>query len=326
MKNLLMVAMVATAFGIGMSSCNNDDEIKPREEAKDEIPANIATEIGTRGMSVGPLSLFKDGDQLGLFATRGNLGENYNDFPGYSNVKSIRQGGVWLQEPPIYLTGENCKIYAYHPYKAGLKDGANIDIEATSQTDYMYGTHNDGDRRVNSDNPNVLIQMRHALSLVQFNIYKKNYNAVGKLTRIAIKGNGSLYKTAKLNCQTGVVVVKDVAEANGIVVENTASGLVPSIGTTVGLDESAFPKVMNLPVASTMRDGDVTATFTIDGKDYVYKFAAGTTWESGKKYTYTIVLNGTSINIDGDGSGTGDSDVNIDEWGNTSGNPGGTLK
>lgn len=337
MKKICMTAAsVAASFLIGLSftSCNQDDEVPAvkGEPGGSGAELNVITEIGTKAVSIGPISLFRDGDQIGLFATKGSLGQNYNDFAGYSNVSSTRRAGSWVQDPTVYLTGENCKIFAYFPYKKNLSDGANIDIEATSQTDYMYGTHTNPETVVNSDNPDVYITMKHALALVQFNIHKKNYNAEAKLTKIAIKaGGGYLFKTAKMNCQTGQVTVREEADAAGIYVQNTTGGLL-TLSTEISMDEKTFPKVLSLPVNSTLRDGDLTATFTIDGKDYVYKFPAGTAWESGKKYTYTITLNGTEANIGGDGEGEGggsvegDGDVNIDEWGSGTGNADGNLK
>lgn len=335
MKTICMrAAFVAASFLIGLSftSCNQDDDVPVKGESSGSgAELNVITEIGTKAVSIGPISLFRDGDQIGLFATKGTLGQNYNDFAGYSNVNSTRRAGSWQQDPVIYLTGENCKVFAYFPYKKNLADGANIDIEATSQTDYMYGTHTNPETVVNSDNPDVYITMKHALALVQFNIHKKNYNAEAKLTKIAIKaGGGYLFKTAKMNCQTGQVTVREEADASGIFVQNTIDGLL-TLSTEISMDEKTFPKVLSLPVNSTLRDGDMTATFTIDGKDYVYKFPAGTAWESGKKYTYTITLNGTEASIgggDGEGGGSveGDGDVNIDEWGAGSGNADGNLK
>lgn len=335
MKKICMAAAsVAASFllGCGFTSCSQDEDVPVKNEpAGSGTELNVITEIGTKAVSIGPISLFHDGDQIGLFATKGALGQNYNDFAGYSNVSSTRRAGSWVQDPVVYLTGENCKIFAYFPYKKNLSDGANIDIEATSQTDYMYGTHTKPETVVNSDNPDVYITMKHALALVQFNIHKKNYNAAAKLTKIAIKaGGGYLFKTAKMNCQTGVVTVREEADAAGIFVQNTIEGL-QILSTEVSMDEKTFPKVLSLPVNSTLRDGDMTATFTIDGKDYVYKFPAGTAWESGKKYTYTITLNGTEANIGGETGGEGGSvegsgDVDIDEWGNGSGAGDGSLK
>lgn len=332
MKKILLATMFVASLAGCMTSCSSNDDVPQPTPEQGQKPLNVITEIGSKAVNIGPVSLFRDGDQIGLFATKGSLGSNYNDFAGYANVNSTRQGGKWIQDPSVYLTGENCTIFAYFPYKRGLADGASIDIESTSQTDYMYGTHTDPTSVVNSDNPDVFITMKHALALIQFNIFKKNYNAAAKLTKIAIQGNtGYLFKTAKMNCQTGVVTNKLEADAAGISIQNDIEGLIPSIGTEVSMVEASFPKVLSLPVNSILRDGDLTATFTIDGKDYTYKFAAGTNWLSGKKYTYTITLNGTEANIGGDGSGEGGgsvdgSDVDIDDWNPGDTNGSGSLK
>lgn len=323
MKKLFCaVALLATT--VSLSSCDSEDVTKEVAQTEDQKTAlNVITDLpGTKSISIGPVDLFEDGDQIGLFATTGALGSNYNGFAGYANVNSTRTGGKWIQEPNVYLTGESCTIFAYHPYKKTIVDGSNIAIETTSQTDYMFGTHSNPGTEINSDNPDVYITMKHALALVQFNIFKKNYNSTAKLTKIAIKGGGGfLFKTATMNCQTEKVTVKEEAGAAGVIIQNTVEGLIPSIGSSMENNESLFPRVMSLPVNTTLRDGDLTATFTIDGKDYVYKFAAGTKWDSGKKYTYTITLNGTEIEIgggDGSGGGSGDGsgngDVDIDEW------------
>lgn len=333
MRTSYLVAAMFAAM-LGMSSCEKEAVVENpgRGETSNGTPLNVLLQApGTKSVSIGPVDLFTDGDQIGLFATRGNLGENYNGFAGYSNVKSTRTGGKWLQDPNVYLTGESCTIFAYYPYKSTITNGSAIQIESTSQTDYMYGTHTNLGSVINSDNPDVYITMKHALALVRFNIFKKNYNATAKLTKITIKGGGGyLYKTATMNCQTGKITVKDEADANGIFVKNEVEGLIPSLPSSIGTNEALFPKVMSLPVNSTLRDGDLTATFTIDGKDYTYKFAAGTSWESGKKYTYTITLNGTEIEIGGGdgtgGSGSGNGDVDIDVWAPGTADGSGDLK
>lgn len=319
MKKYFLATMCVASICF-MASCNGNDDVPQTEQEKEQKPLNVITEVsGTKAMNIGPVSLFKDGDQIGIFATTGQLGNNYNGFTGYANVNSTRQAGKWIQDPSIYLTGENCTIFAYFPYKKNLTDGTSIDIESSSQTDYMYGTHTDITSVVNSDNPDVFITMKHALALIQFNIFKKNYNAAAKLTKITIKGNaGYLFKTAKMNCATGAVTVKQEADPTGIYVQNDVEGLIPSISSEISMVESSFPKVLSLPVTTILRDGDLTATFTIDQKDYTYKFAAGTSWESGKKYTYTITLNGTEAEIGGGGEGggsvDGSGDVDIDDW------------
>lgn len=78
--------------------------------------------------------------------------------------------------------------------------------------------------------------------------------------------------------------------------------VIPDIKST---DEKDYIKLLLIPTGQTADQGDVTAHFSIDNREYTWKFPAGTQWKQGTKYTYNVQLNGNELRI---------GDVKIADW------------
>lgn len=261
---------------------------------------NVTTniEVASRSVTGRPINSFVSGDEIGLFVSSGAVNSPYNGVASNKNVKSTFTT-VWTQATPVYLSSLMATIYAYYPWNAAATDGTAIDIDHTSQTDYMYATPV---TNINNRQPRAAITMNHALSLVQFDFKKENYTGVGSLTAISIAnktGGTSLISTGKLNLTNGAITKGASKEP-----VTKATNLPQTIGTW---NESTFPKMLVIPTSSTATAGDIVISFTVDGQVYKWNVPAGTAWEQGKKNTYTVTIKGTALEV---------SPVTITPWGN----------
>lgn len=254
--------------------------------------------MASRSVTGRPVNSFVSGDEIGLFVSSGAVNSPYNGVASNKNVKSAFTT-VWTQATPVYLSSLMATIYAYYPWNAAATDGTAIDIDHTSQTDYMYATPV---TNINNRQPRAAITMNHALSLVQFDFKKENYTGVGSLTAISIAnktGGTSLISTGKLNLTNGAIT-KGASKKP----VTKATNLPQTIGTW---NESTFPKMLVIPTSSTATAGDIVISFTVDGQVYKWNVPAGTAWEQGKKNTYTVTIKGTALEV---------SPVTITPWGN----------
>lgn len=301
MKSILYTLFLTLMLTICVG-CDNEAENVPAGNNDSELVIRTGLNQMSNLLKSGPVSDFPEGSQLGLFITKGNLGDHYST-SNFRNILSTLTGGVWKQTPSVNLYAHNATIYAYYPYYSGNTNGAEIPVQS-GLTDYMYGTHTVGQAAINKDNRTVNLTMNHALALVQFNIYKANYPWDGKLVAIRINnapGKAIVHYSGKLNIQTG-----GIADLSGtdmsIQINSTSLMVIPEDKST---DEKDYMKLLLIPTTQTSSRGEVLITFEIDGKEFSWEVPAGTEWKQGTKYTYDVLLNGNELRI---------GDVKIADW------------
>lgn len=299
MKQFLFSAAIAACV-LTVSSCSNDNALTPEVALGDEptlLDVSTSIEVTSRSQTGKPVNSFISGDEIGLFVSNGAVNTPYNGVASNKNVKSSFTT-VWTQATPVYLSSTKATIYAYYPWNAAVTDGTAVDIDHTSQTDYMYGTKV---TNIYNRQPKASITMNHALSLVQFDFKKDNYTGVGALTAITIankSGKISLKSTGKLDLTNGKITIGSSTEP-----VTKATNLPQTIGTW---NEDTFPKMLVIPTSATAAAGDIVISFTVDGQVYNWDVPVGTAWEQGKKNTYTVTIKGTGLEV---------SSVTITPWG-----------
>lgn len=301
MKNSILI-FIATLLTVAFASCNkeNTQDFTSGTPATLQVYPSVLASGGTRAT----INSFPDKSEIGLFITSGNIGNHYNGVHDYANVKATLNTNAWSLSPAVYLSPDPATVFAYYPYSTGNTDGANVPIEHNTQTDYLTGTHTPGQNAVNSDHPVVNLTMRHALSLLYFDVYTENYTGYGELTKIEVAnstGKTVLFSEGTIHLQSG--------EISGITGKNQAYAHLFSryLGNTPAGDERVLPYFMVLPVSSVPATGDVVINFTIDNKVYTYQVPAGTVWASGTKNTYTVKLSGKALYV---------SNITITGWTN----------
>ena len=302
MKTIFVKIIFLSFCLIWFVSCNQDETVENADNNSSELIIKTGLSHMTKSLKSAPVSDFPQDSRLGLFITKGNLGDDYSS-PDSRNVLSTLTWGVWEQNPAVNLYAHNATIFAYYPYNSAYLNGMEIPVQSDF-TDYMYGTHTLGQAAINKDNQTVNLTMNHALSLIQFNIYKTNYPWEGRLTSVRIEnasGKSIVHYSGKLNIQTGEIT--DLSGTDrGIQINSSLLLIIPE-------DKSEGQKdnvqLLLIPTAKTSSPGDVIVTFEIDGKKFNWEIPAGTQWEQGTKNIYDVLLNGNELRI---------GEVKIADW------------
>lgn len=175
----------------------------------------------------------------------------------------------------------------------------------------------------------VSLQMKHALAMVSFSIYKDDtYKNTGTLTKIVLKNKSTspasdivlaTYETMTMKIADGTI------KTGGTKAAATYTRFIGTIGTAIvaAASKESAPKysILVLPDGDTKFDKNkVQVVFTIDGADYSVDLTDPSSdegkWLSGKNYLYTAKLSGkelslTSVTVAAWTDGTTGGDLNV---------------
>jgi len=241
---------------IGFASCQ--DEVETSKLL--EVSANIATRS---------VADFTENDSIGLFVQKTD-GTIYNDCDCSQNAKAIFQSGKWTVLQNIMIGADTGNVYAYYPYNAALADYKNMAVKIETQTDYLYSEKTS----VVSAQPKANLTMKHAMSLVSFQISRNNYPGAGLISHIEIAG---IPTTGNWDITSGTIT----------------AGALNTFSQDCNISLSASPVSIDFITIPCNTEG-VSAVFTVDGKNYSYKFPSGII-EKGKTYSYSLSLNYTDL-------------------------------
>lgn len=222
---------------------------------------------------------------------------------------------------------------------------AGVILSAPGEVDYMWAI--DGSSSTNSEGANkqptasngkkageptqdahkVSLQMKHALAMVSFKIYKDaTYKNTGTLTKIVLK-NKSTSPAENIVLATYATMTMKIADGTVVMDgSKTAATYTRFIGTgtaiVVEASKESAPKysILVLPDGTTKFDKNkVQVVFTIDGADYSVDLTDPSSdagkWLSGKNYLYTAKLSGKELSL---------TSVTVAAW--TNGTTGGDLE
>lgn len=242
--------------GLYLSSCNEQIE----SSSLLEISANVATKS---------VSAFLENDSIGLFVQKID-GSIYNNCDCSLNAKAVYSTGKWNILQNIRIGADTGSVFAYYPYNAGVTDYKNIPVTTAAQVDYLYSDK----ASVIATQPRANLTMKHAMSLVSFQISRNNYPGTGVISHIEITG---IPTTGMLDVSTGDI----------------SAGTIKTFSHDCNMALQPAPISIDFIALPCNTDG-VTAVFTVDGKTYTYKFPTGAL-EKGKTNTYSLSLNYTEL-------------------------------
>jgi len=252
MKKIILVFLST----ISLISCND----KVETSSLLEISASVATRS---------VADFSENDSIGLFVQKTN-GTIYNDCDCSLNAKAVYNSGKWNILQNIRIGADTGSVFAYYPYNTSVTDYKNIPVETDTQTDYLYSDK----ASVVATQPKANLTMKHAMSLVSFQISRNNYPGAGVISHIKITGIPT----------TGILDI-----SNGTIEAGEKSSFSHDCNITL----AAAPITVDF-IAIPCNSVGVVAEFTVDGKTYTYKFPTGAL-EKGKTYTYSLSLNYTEL-------------------------------
>lgn len=246
-----------------------------------QVSVSISDGVLTKGLVEG--SSFGSAEEIGLYL-EGMSAAAY-DGTNYQNVcftsDGVGEGQSW-SGGPILLSSTKGKTFCYWPYDSnGFLDYTAVPIDAADQIDYLYsGWTNE----VSNANAALRVNMKHALTAIQFNVSRGDYTGTAQLTAVAISSDG-LGATGNLDLSTGAVS----SQATGSI---ALSGLDAALRSDVAYEAKLLALPMGLSEAKPIQ-----ATFTIDGKDFPIELSVSEPCAAGSKYVYDITLNGLGLSV-----------------------------
>lgn len=298
MNKLLLITILLIIF----TGCHENQQWMSKEKSTARKSVlEMTTQSYTAGSSVFT-EILPEGSEIGLFITYGNQDSLYKGASLYKNVKSKAVGSSkgslkWKQTPQVFLRSNRpVMIYAYSPYKVQIPlDPTSIPIKispiAAETPFYKYGRLSQGQKEVNRKSPLAKLSMNYALSLLSFEIYQdSNINGLFKLTSIQIgnrAGGNTLQYTGTMDIVTGNI--KGTPGAH----KATLLTIDPSV--TLRHAKAEEQNIRIVPTYSPIREKEVEAIFTINGRTYKYIIPEGTCWNKGYKYSYKFYFDGKEI-------------------------------
>ena len=225
---------------------------------------------------------FGEGERIGLFVQGASTveyeGSTYQNVPYQSYGSSTSQ--TW-QGATILLSSAMGRAFAYWPYSDGLPaDYTKVPVDLTTQTDWLYSGWNVS---LSNKQPNLTLTMNHALTAIEFDVKRGDYTGTAQLTGVTMSG-AALGKTGKLNVSDGSW-------------SEVATGMIGVSGLGIQLQTSPAMAVKLLAIPISGAERAFEARFTIDGKVFPISLGCTEDYAAGKKYMYTITLNGQGLSV-----------------------------
>lgn len=280
-SNFLYVGMVALAF----AACNNEDVISDGPVAA-QVSAGIE---GVQTRAAG--TSWDSNDQIGISCTSDGKTNYKNVLYTVSNTAN----GTFASANPIYFQDmEEVTFSAYYPYSA---DGGKItktitaaDQEADVQKkiDYMFASG----AKASKQNPEVKFteegdtdaRFKHCMSQLNFTFKKGADTDLTNMTDFTISG---LKMAGTFNTEDGTASVTETVQAADLAITQT-----PSASDTYTRSLILFPQQVT--------NGKFNLSLTLGGETYKTELSvpnSGTNFVAGYKYSYTITVNKTAIEV-----------------------------
>ncbi len=313
MSRFLLVAFIL----IIVAGCRKNEHMSDDRYALLSVKPIINKDEATIAHQESYIDLLKVGIQV-----TNSLGTELY-FP-YTKNLLLSYSDKWILSKPVCLSIINAKIFAYYPYTeyeeniSGIGEAAIVYIDIPKeqvmslQRDYLYASQSSflpsGGGPIFYANPDVTLELSHALSLISFVIFKEDFSGPGILSDIEISDKSSS-SGLTINAQSGEKLAMRLA--NGSIINGASSANISvnsvanSITETVdpGVDKAQLKTMVNgymyvIPAVCSDKC-NVQFSLTVDNKVYtIFHPGEGELiWLKGHQYIYKLRLTATSINI-----------------------------
>lgn len=282
-RNILkgwLCASICTVFGL--SSCS-DEQVPVLANNQLAVEAYLESSDGTKAIK----NAWINDDKIGLFVKQSSVvtSDDYGEVNG--QVVTYFNGTAWNLSPSVSLSATPAYVFGYYPYVSSVSNGAALPVSVAAQTDYLYAG---AAQSASSNSPTVALSMKHALTMLSFNIKKSGYIGAGNLTSVQLRNKTDQSKWASegtLNIATGEI-------------SNTAYDpytLTCNKAILAGGWTSDLPAIMAIPFV-TGAVSEVEVEFTVDGKAYVISLPNSVAFGPGSKYILSLTITSGSMVID----------------------------
>lgn len=280
-KNIYIAAAVVLAGGV-LASCSSskDEPNNPGTGSGDGQLVTIRTNIVLNTKSA-LIKEFSEGQAMNVYAKAYGAIDAADLISG---VKATRQGANWVMSPEVRVKdGQNVFLYAFYPYNSANVDPTKIPVDINTQTDFLYsGNYVPASFTTHT----VTLNMKHAQSMIAFNVKKEGYSGEGHITSIKLTSDKFIVTKGTLNVNNGAI---------------TATGygsIAAQVSATAGAQgiSGVLPAVWAAPFNTLNTGATVVAVLTIDGKEYSVALPEVSA-QRGWQYIFHCVLtkNGLAI-------------------------------
>lgn len=268
MKRFLMIFFIAACVSFSCTDDNLSEKGVLQKKTQLQLKS-VAVADGIQITKSGTVSGFQEGDGIGLF-----IPEYPREDPFMS---AVYQSSEWQLSDSVFLATYPLRLFAFYPqadHQVPYLPKTQIEIEHTSQRDYLYGS-----TFVSWEKPQADIRMKHLLALVQFKFimpegYANNY-VVQEITIRNGNGSNHLRSRGAFDLKSGEL--------------RTYPGYNEAAFTQI-TDENENAGVLVIPMERTMQDGQIVFEFKINDRVYSYSVRRNTFWQAGMKYTYEVEI------------------------------------
>jgi hypothetical protein len=213
----------------------------------------------------------------------------------YSNVAYVTAAGngafapVNAGEAITYMTDGRVNFTAYHPWQEGATsviEFSTADQSRQSSFDYLYGT---GSGIYTS--PKVNIAFRHAMSKMVFTLKPGGGMSYEQLKAVTMTMSG-LVLQGSFNVATGEAAASPQSKVGSIVADADSPRTESSDDSTVAYTLIVFPQQPGQALKLTFGYEGATFNTTLSLPDE-------NTLQSGMEYDVAVVINRTSVAIEG---------------------------
>lgn len=290
MKRIQYLFCAATVIGgmLSVASCSSEDEVTTTGK---QVPLEIQVSGVQTTRSIIKGSKFVDDCQYGIFAMQGGgttvIDNGVNVCVNYSKGTSTLSTNVYLPE------GVDVPVYAYYPYNANYSNTdylLQMPIDATTQTDYLYGYSADSDNRltyIKAEQPKANIYFKHAMARVTMRIKKAADNE--KMYKFPYISLLNVDKSGYINLKDGGAISHISGTTNLTVkpsnygIDDAESEIVADFLVIPGNTEGKNI-ILNMNDVSGFESG-LSATVPV------------TEWQAGQQYTYTVTIRNGSLAV-----------------------------
>lgn len=282
-RNILKGWLCASFFTVlGLSSCS-EEQVPVVANNQLAVEAYLESTDGTKAIK----ESWSNDDKIGLFIKQSSqvTSNDYGEVTG--QVVTYYNGTGWSLSPAVSLSATPAYVFGYYPYGSTVTNPSAVDIAVSAQTDILYSGPA---KTASSNSPKVALSMKHAMSMLTFNIKKSGYIGAGNLTAVTMRNKSGQTKWASagtLNIATGEIS----ASANNPFTLNCNKSILAD-GWTSGL-----PTILAIPF-STGASSEVEVEFTVDGKSYVIDLPNSVAFNGGSKYILTLTITSGSMVMD----------------------------
>ena len=298
----------------GMASCAKTDRIYGNPQK--EIAMNPVMHSMTKAEVPGPVtgSQYPDAEHFGVIAYYSPLftdGQKWTSLtsvqPYFENREFAKEGDTFSGSPKCYWPHQGSLVFAgYSPFDAE-KESVTFDpvektltitgFESDGQTDLMYFLPelSDGSLKgLNTSTTPVTASFNHALSLVSFDMQVREGDKDDiKLKQIILKGMHATGNFTVSECDPATAAWTRTSDARDTTVFNSDAGQV--LSPSVPVDVLVIPgAAVDIQIVYASKFYDVTKDLTAE---IVPSEVGVTTWETGKKYLYDVVIKANKIEI-----------------------------